>query len=64
MHTPIGLVKRSVQTLEGLLLGNLNGSRELEEIVSCEHRVTRFTTFTTKKRTPYEMHYGRNNGQF
>ena len=59
MHTATGLVERNIQTLEGLLLANLQDGNGLEESLNRALWVMRFTVHTNRKMTPFEMHFGR-----
>ena len=59
LHTGNGAVERAIQTLNNLMLTNLEEGIELNESINRALRVMRFTTHTGLKRTPFELHHGR-----
>ena len=59
MHTGIGVVERSIQTLKNLIITNLEDGKNVTESLNRALRVMRFTIHTVLKSTPFELHHGR-----
>ena len=57
IHTGDGVVERSIQTLKNLVMTNIEHGQSHTESV---HRALRFTVHTGLKKTPFELHHGRN----
>ena len=60
MHTGNGTVERALQTMINLILANMEDGNYLTESVNRALRVMRFTIHTGLKKTPFELHHGRN----
>ena len=59
MHTGNGAVERAMQTLENLIIANLEDGRGLTESVNRVLRAMRYTIHTGLKVTLFELHHGR-----
>ena len=59
MHTGNGVVERAIQTIENLIIANMEDGLCLTESVNRALRVMRFTIHTGLKITPIELHHGR-----
>ena len=60
MPTGNGTVERAIQTIKNLLLANMEGGNNLTGSVNRALKVMRFTIHTGLKKTPFELHHGRN----
>ena len=59
MHT-VNRVERSIQTLNCLIIANLEDEQNLTESVNRPLRVIRFSIHTGLKITPFELHHEEN----
>ena len=59
LHTGTGLVERIIQSLENLILTNLEEGLNLRESISRALYVLRFTKHSETKKTPFEIQFGR-----
>ena len=57
--TGTGAVERAIQTIENLILSNLEDKLCLTECVNRALKVMRFTIHTGLKLTQFELHHGR-----
>ena len=60
MHTSTRCSERLIQTLEGLLLANLEETQNLEEKLSFELKMMMRTKHKIREEKPFQMHYGTN----
>ena len=59
LHTGTGLVERTIQSLENLVLTNLEDGLNLRESINRALYVLRFTKHSETKKTPFEIQFGR-----
>ena len=59
LHTGTGLVERTNQSMENLIMANLEDEINLRESVNRALYVLRFTIHSEIKKTPFEIHSGR-----
>ena len=59
LHTGIGLVERTIQSLKNLKLAKLEGGLNLCKILNRALYVLRFTTNSKTHKTPFKSHFGR-----
>ena len=59
LHTGTGLVERTIQSLENLILTNLEDGLNLRESINRALYVLRFTKHSETKKTPFEIQLGR-----
>ena len=57
-HTGTRLVEGTIQSLENLILANLEDGQNLRESVNRALHVLRFTVHSETKKTPFELHFG------
>ena len=62
MHTGTGMVERTIQSLKNLPKTNLKETQNLRESLNRALYVLRFTTHSEFKKTPFELHLGREPG--
>ena len=58
LHTGMGLVERTIQSLKNLTKTNLEETQNLRESLNKALYVLRFTTHSEIKKTPFELHSG------
>ena len=61
LHTGTGLVEGTIQSMKNLILANLEDDTSLRESVHRALHVLRFTTHPETKKTPFEIHFGKNS---
>ena len=61
-HTGTGLVERTIQSLRSLTKTNLEETQNLLESLNKALYVLRFTIHSETKKTPFELHFGREPG--
>ena len=59
MHLGNGVVEIAIQTIQNLILANMEDGLCLTESVNRALRIIRFTIHTGLKITPFELHHGR-----
>ena len=62
LHTGTGLVERTIQSLKNLTKTNLEETQNLRESLNKALYVLRFTIHSETKKTPFELHFGREPG--
>ena len=62
LHTGTGLVERTLQSLKNLTKTNLEETQNLRESLNKALYVLRFTIHSETKKTPFELHFGREPG--
>ena len=62
IHTGTGLVERTIQSLKNVTKTNLEETQNLRESLNKALYVLRFTTHSEIKKTPFELHFGREPG--
>ena len=62
LHTGTGLVERTIQSLKNLTKTNLEETQNLRESLNKALYVLGFTTHSKIKKTPFELHFGREPG--
>ena len=62
LHTGTRLVERTMQSLKNLTKTNLEETQNLRESLNKALFVLRFTTHSEIKKTPFELHFGREAG--
>ena len=62
LHTGTGLVERTIQSLKNLIKTNLEETQNLRESLNKALYVPRFTIHSEMKKTPFELHFGREPG--
>ena len=60
LHTSTGLVERTIQSFKNLILAILEEDTSSGESGNRALHVLRFTTHSETKKTPFEIHFGRN----
>ena len=59
LHTGTGLVERTIQSLKKLIKTNLEETQNLRESLNKALYILRFTVHSKIKKTPFELHFGR-----
>ena len=62
LHTGTGLVERTIQSLKNLIKTNFEQTQNLRESLNKTLMVLRFNTHSETKKTPFELHFGREPG--
>ena len=62
LHTGTGLVERTIQSLKNITKTNLEETQNLRESLNKALYVLRFTIHSQTKKTPFELHFGREPG--